>query len=181
MNEMKNFWRLLLLTCALTGWRLPASAQGVILTAGESLTIGFDGVDSCHPADASPFTYVFLGFRSDEFGPDESLRLEMFEDSLNDVPFASQTYNPVTALSGINLYGPGAWFDYQGLIRVSMLRGSVEVAGAQFIVYPNTSMYCEAVVLVPEPSTWIFAGLSAGAAILCALWRGKAWHAAGST
>jgi hypothetical protein len=56
-------------------------------------------------------------------------------------------------LSYVDFYGPRARHGSQGLIRVSMLSGSVDVSGVYFIASPDSATYCNATVLVPEPNS----------------------------
>ena len=144
-------------------------AQGVHLSAGDTLTIGFDGVSSCIFTELAPPSAVSVSFATDLLGLGESLRLEMFENSLNELPFQTGTYNPTTSVSFVSLYGPSAWLDYQGLIRISMLSGSVDVNYAHFGIGPNPNTLCSITIFaVPEPTTCLLAEL--GAVISAVLW-----------
>ena len=138
---------------------LSAWGQGVHLLPGQSLSIEFNGVDGCHFTESSPGSYVAIGLGNDILGPGESVRLEMFEDDVNASPFATQTYSPPTVVTSLAMYGPQAWFDYQGLVRVSVLSGSVDVGGAYFIVSPDLFTYCSTSVTVPEPNTILLLAL----------------------
>lgn len=152
---------LLFAACFVVCSSLSAWAQGVHLSPGDTLSFGFNGVDSCHFTEASPGSYVAVAFGDDSLGAGESLRLEMFENSLNDPPFASQTYSPSTSVTSVAMYGPRAWLDFQGVIRIDMLSGSVDVGGGYFIVSPDISTYCNTSVAVPEPSSAALIGLGA--------------------
>ena len=71
---------------------LLATSQGVHLNEGDSFLIGFNSVDPCSFVEFIQVSRVRVQFGIDLLGAGDSLRLEMFENSLNDTPFASQTY-----------------------------------------------------------------------------------------
>ena len=139
---------------------LTAVAQGVHLNAGDWIAIGFDSVGGCSFTELAPPSNVGVAFGNDSLGVGDSLRLEMFENSLNELPFAVSEYSSATPLTFVQLGGPIAWRDFQGLVRVSMLSGAVDVRYAHFIVGLNANTICSATVFaVPEPSTFWLAGL----------------------
>ena len=160
MNRMKSFCGLLLVAGWPVGWVPPAGAQGVLLSAGNSLAIEFNGVDGCHFTEAAPGAVANVVFGVNLLGPGESLRLELFENSLNETPFASQVFNPATSLTHAAVAGPmSQWLDYQGLVQVSVLSGSASIVGAGFFVSPNTATYCDTFITVPEPNAFGFGSL----------------------
>ena len=156
------------LICATFCWGLVAYPQGVHLTTGNSLSIEFNGVDPCQFIEFAQSS-AFVGFGNDPLGPGEVLRLELFENTVNDSPFASQTYMPATPTTSASLAGPaGRWLDYQGLVQVSMLSGSVDVIGTYFFIAPDQNTLCTARVTVPEPTTTVLLALGG---LSLVIWR----------
>ena len=150
-------------------------AQGVHLGPGDSLTLGFNGVDRCFSTEGTtPGGFVVVGFGTDLLSAGESLRLDLFENEADAAVVASQVFSPGTSLSFVDLTSPGSWLDNQGVIRVTMLAGAVDIDHARFIVSPNMFTYCPIDVAVPEP----FAGalLIIGAGTLLALRQRKKSH-----
>ena len=148
-------------------WNFVARAQGVHLTAGDTLSIGFSRFDGCHAFDGPADTGVTLVFGNDLLGVGDSLRIEMLADTLEDSAFKTAVFNPAAQTPSIGLTGPyTGWLDGQGFLRVSMLTGTVDVDYAHFFL-DRVSTYCDAVVLVPEPeTTTLFAVAAAGAALM---------------
>jgi hypothetical protein len=148
-------------------WSLNLAAQGVHLSAGDTLSLEFNGVLGCNFTEGSAPTFAGVG--NDILGLGESLRLEMFENSLIDSPFATQLYSPIAPATFVQIYGPSAWLDYQGVIRVTMLSGSVDVNYAHFVVSPNVNTFCNAdVFAVPEPSAGLL--ITLGSSIGTVVW-----------
>lgn len=161
-------------TCSVVCWSLTAGAQGVHVSTGNTFSIGFNGVDRCEFTE-DPFIGAWgaVGFGNDKLGPGESLRLEIFENGLNESPVATQTYSPGTSLNFVSLLSPGSWLDYQGTIRISMLTGAVDVRAADFLVFPSLNRRCFTEVIVPEPSTTVLAALGAGIGAVFWICRGR--------
>ncbi len=90
-----------------------------------------------------------------------SFLAEMFEDSVNDVPIASQTLNSVSDLPappGPAFYwSNGAWQDLQGVVRLTMLRGSVSIYSLVVAANRNDAgvfnSYSTSALPVPEPGS----------------------------
>ena len=128
------------------------SAQGFILDPSATLPIGFNTIDRCQTTEFSPGTCVAIAFGQNLLEPGESLRVEMFENTLSESPFATQTFTPSSSLTSVAMYGPRSqWLDHQGLVRLTMLSGSTEIGGAYFITSPDLFTFCSASVPVPEP------------------------------
>lgn len=171
MKTMITTSMLPVVTCLVVFWRLSALAQGVVLSPGDTLTIGFNGVDACRFTEgAASGVQVFFG--ADMLTSGESLRLEMYENTLNDVPFATQTFSPASPFIGVSIVGPTSpWHDYQGLIRVSMLSGSTEVRSARFFISPSNNNLCDAFVTVPEPIGTLLGALGIASAAALGICR----------
>ena len=121
-----------------------------------------------------------LFFGTDILNPGESVRLEMFENSLTEAPLAITTQSPSDARSWITVFSPSAaWQDFQGVVRATMLNGEVDISYAHFWVGPDRQFAaCDAVVPVPEPSVALlalFAGVIGGA---LNVWRQRRTRAA---
>jgi hypothetical protein len=79
----------------------------------------------------------------------------MFENNLNEVPLATQTYSGPTPFTVFLLQSPQAWLDYQGAMQITMLDGSVEVTNVRFDVFPSLNRFCFTQAAIPEPATWM--------------------------
>ena len=155
--------RAALLICGATfAWSFIAGAQGVHLSSGDSLVVGFNQV-SCQPLPERSLTgaTAYLGFGSDALDPGESLRLEMLENDSGDPSLATQIHNPVARTVAVNISTPSAaWLDFQGLVRATMISGDVDVTFADFRVVPQQFTWCQATVSVPEPSIVVLVALA---------------------
>src|SRR6266567_4962401 len=100
---MKTIGLIYILLCC---GSLAAWAQAVHLSAGDTFSFGFNGTGVCRFTEFSPGSAVAVSFGPDLLEPGESLRLEMFENNLNDLPFAAETYTPSAPLTFVALYGP---------------------------------------------------------------------------
>ena len=92
------------------------------------------------------------------FDVGDSVRLEMFEDNVNQTPFCSTLYETSTSC-----FGSGFWWDQQGAVRVSVLSGSVELQALElgFSSGGTRGFYSGAtLVLIPEPTTMALLGLA---------------------
>ena len=151
-----------------------ASAQGIHLGPGDSLTIGFNEVQGCRflePTVAGGTVYV--GFGSDILASGESLRLEMFENNFNEPSLVSQVFSPGSSLTYVGVTSNGSWLDFQGFVRVSVLSGSVDVGYANFFVRPDPFRECYNFVVVPEPSETILVTIGGIAGALLWIRRQK--------
>jgi hypothetical protein len=142
---------------------LNISAQGFILGPGESFSFGFSQLDNCQRMmePLPPDGLVYVSFGNDILGSGESLRLEMFENALSEPPIASQTYSSLMPIQFVGLSRSLAWRDFQGVVRVSMIAGSVEVTRGRFFVLPDPFTVCDTVVAVPEPSSFALIAVAA--------------------
>ena len=124
-------------------WTITVTGQGVHLSPGDSLSVGFNNLD-CHFSEGNIVeTAVNITLGTDVLSPGESLRLEMFEDSSNEAPFASQIFSPAAPLSSFYLLGPSSnWGDHQGVIRLTMLSGSVDVLDGYFYAATSPNFAC---------------------------------------
>ena len=130
------------------------------LTAGNSLSIGFDRLDACQPCIEcrEQEAAAYLVFGADSLSAGESMRLEMFENNLSEPPLTSVMAAAPSTWAVVGS-GPGAWQDFQGIVRATMLSGEVDVSYAQFTVIPGFRV-CNTIVAVPEPHFSVVATLS---------------------
>lgn len=170
-------WATSLVVC----WSVSAQAQGVHLSAGGSLTIGFDEINSCRFTEGIGGSHVYIDFGNDLLGPSETLGLEMFENSVGEVPLATATYSPVTSVTFVDLRGPYSWADHQGVIRITMFTGSVEVTGADFIAAPNVFTYCPFSIAVPEPNSFMLITFGGSVAAVVSIYSRKKSNAYNAT
>lgn len=140
---MKTFITLATLLAA----SLVAEAQGVILTSGQYMDWTFSSLSPIGPAD--PYSIelyeVTLGWADGSFVSGSSVTLSLFETATTETPFRTidlygsdslpppptggitiEPLNPVGIL-GLSGTDSPAWQDLQGVIRLSVTSGSIEV------------------------------------------------------
>ena len=171
-------------TTALTLFMLvsfTAAGQGVLLTAGDTFSYSFDTMPylgrftvpgGAGSAAEGSFNTSFEG---DLFDPSDSVRLEIFERSLDDAPRQSSTFGGyTTSVSSLSILAPYAWSDFQGAVRLTVLSGSVELT--KISVYRENPVTLQRydlygmVVPIPEPypSSLLLAVALVGSLRLCA-------------
>jgi hypothetical protein len=109
---------------------------------------------------------VLVGFGNDLLDAGETLTLDLYENSASELPFASQSFTG-TGISSITTGRLGLWQNLQGIVRITMNEGSVNLDYLGFEVVQNGVGYV-GTTTVPEPST-LAIGLVAG---VIALWFG---------
>ena len=147
---------------------LSASAQSLLLNAGDSYVFNFNGFSFLGTYRFSPAsTTIALPTLSGS----GTMRVEAFENSVAETPFFSATSDTLTGPISL---GNTAWQDLQGVVRVTELSGSTTLNGSFFaqvtIPSANNPPYYEVdfqMVPVPEPGWFGFGVLVAGAW----LWR----------
>ena len=156
-KKMKSAF-LLLLIAALG---LPAGAQSLHLTAGESFTYSFDSMLVAGPTLQPTVMAAFqVHFVNDLFGPGDLIRLEMFEDSPaggrvvgRNITGTSPERITETSLLFSRPETPIFWEDLQGAVRLTVLSGSVDLDRVGFTTEYRGTLYGNAVP-VPEPAMW---------------------------
>src|SRR5258706_8279191 len=131
-----------------TGLLTPACAPYNPLCGPGRPVIGDNPISTATLADQG---LVSVAFGNSLLDPGEALTLDLYENSLSDVPFASQTFSGIGA-SSLATATPAAWQDLQGVVRVTMNEGSVELDHLSFMVIQNGVGY-GGTIIVPEPST----------------------------
>jgi len=105
------------------------------------------------------------------FQSGSSLFVEMFEDTTNSLPIATQTLNFSNSSGGLPPPpGPALWSldacqDLQGTVRGSMLSGSATFSQFQVAVIRNDlgalNVYSSSAMPVPEPNSILLGGFAA--------------------
>jgi len=159
-----------LLLCGTIALSLTCTGQ-LQLNTGETYTYQFDTLPLTF--QFPPEGHFFNGRVSVSLNPatietGDSLRLDMFENNLGEAPICS------TTLSGNGVCTANlAWQDLQGVFRLTMLSGSVEVSRISLQVVTSTTFqpgageYDLAFTPVPEPSP---TALLSVPALIGALW-----------
>ena len=116
----------------------------VVLHEGDSRQFAFDAGDLSAPvlrnaSDGAGWQVTFS-----DLGNNAKITVELFEDSVADTPFYSGQF---TAPDGHNSPGghagialsPPSWRDLQGVIRVSVVKGAVNISRITAIVYQDNT------------------------------------------
>ncbi len=144
-----------------------AAAQGLLLNQGDIFTYEFSNLPdrTVRPPGQDVASGASVIFSGNYLAPGERLRIELFENSLDEAPFRTLEESPPVMLASTGVpYGP-CWLDNQGAIRLTMLSGSVQITELQFTSLQN-DIIASATVFVPEPSTLLFSCLGLGALAL---------------
>jgi hypothetical protein len=148
-----------------------AEAQGVLLTSGQSVDYVFSSLSPAGPlADGSTELYeALVGWADGTFLSGSSVTLSLFETSTSETPFRTGEilgYTPPPPQPGdltVSSNGEGflglagvndpAWQDLQGVVRLTVTSGSIEVTqlGCQTVV--AGIIYGGSIAPVPEPGT----------------------------
>lgn len=80
---------------------------------------------------------------TDLLGVGDNIRLEMFENSVTDVPFYTNDFTTPTDQFGAAVVVPSPWQDLQGVIRLTALSGSIDVSSILIMVFRG--------VMIPGP------------------------------
>jgi len=131
------------------------------VTSGGSYTLEFSSLPFIEVApgyqDQISIGFNFLG---DVFDPGETMRIEFFEDTINSSPFSDGNYPtfPSDITSPMNSYGIGVlnpyspyWKDLQGITKMTMLSGLVNLDSITVTIYSDNAKYSSNFTVVPEP------------------------------
>jgi hypothetical protein len=173
MKRIILFTFTLLVACA------PSHSQ-ITLNAGDTFTYQFSTLPFYNP---DPFAAVGSLWSVDipPFSANSPLtiRLETFENDLNENPIASRVFDS-TELPGFSVLAIdaiGAWQDLQGAVRITMLSGSWQfnalyISAALPTAGGDPDLYLLQFTPVPEPATislLLVSSLGFGVMI----WRGR--------
>jgi hypothetical protein len=97
---------------------------------------------------------ISILFRGDLLDPGESLTVQLFENNLSEAPMLSQSFIGNGSAS-LALFAPGGWSDLQGIVRITMNAGTVQVGQLKFSVTKSGIGHqgtIEFVPITPVPS-----------------------------
>ena len=153
---------ILICLVTLSAW---AAARGQIpLNSGDVFTFEFTSLTPVpgDPGPLNPLGNYSVILNPATVQPDDMIRLEMFENSLNEEPICERTW---ANQSLVICQAPDAWGDLQGTIRLTMLSGSATVDVITFRALtlsggtPPLQIWESTFVPVPEPGTLSLLGL----------------------
>ena len=147
----------------------PHAYSQFVLNAGDSWTYQFAALPQIISGSGSAALLggYYFGLADYEVGTD-LLRIEMFENSLAEAPICSALLDTDPAIDGCS--ATGAWADFQGLARLTMLSGSATLEDVTFYHQQPTGSDSWTrnelrVIPVPEPTTWSLLAVGMGLVI----------------
>ena len=156
---------------------LAAAGQGIVLNAGDVFSFTFTSLNpgSTPPVPRLSEAAFEATLSGDGLSIGESLRLEMFEDTLLQPPFASDTVTgTVFSFPSVFVTAPNSptahWSDLQGCGRITMLTGSVRISALTFSTQIGTR-FLSSTFPVPEPSVTRFLLPTITVILSRTLWR----------
>lgn len=149
------------------GGLTPGFSQGALLNAGASYSYEFTNFVFQVGDSFGPYAEVGLTFSS--LTPADSFEFTAFENNFAQTPLLSTN---ITSTSGLPVFALGpAWQDFQGLIRIRMLTGSMTLLDFYGnVITSEGAFYSEKPLVVPEPSTMLILG---GGLAALGLWRAR--------
>jgi hypothetical protein len=157
------------------------TARGQLhLDTDDALTYQFNGVTQTGQTFYARGGWVeafFVG--ADSFSPGESLRIDVFEDSVSGPILSTSTFAPIGGLFPSVIAGKeNAWQDLQGAVRLTMLNGSADFV-LLFTVSDGTGRAFQyPVQQVPEPTALSLMSVVVFGGLLWWSYRRKYDHAA---
>jgi len=153
---------------------LSSWGQGqVILLEGDSYTFEFATLELDGPETEPIYSqYGRLDVWFADFQSDETLRIELFEDSPSEPPVYSGPWNgggppPIGPPTPNPLFVlvPNAWEDLQGIVRFTMVTGSMTISRVDATAVRSDAgglMRYSSTVPIPEPcgAALVFSGVS---------------------
>jgi len=143
------------------------AGSAAVLPEGSYLEYSFTSLTPSRPATPQDDLYsAIVGFAPESFSPGDVLRLSLFEDSTSEEPFRVEDLVGTDPLpGGGQLFGfgvggtqgtAGHWQDLQGVFRVMMVAGSMDITLLRCHTLVDGIRY-DGVMQVPEPSTILLA------------------------
>lgn len=148
-------------------------AQGVILNEGESFLFEFSSLDYIRPVTIQDSHLFRAFFAPGSYTSGETITVELFANSLGDDPlrFYGISYADPADNLAVNFewaWSPAAqpiWPDLQGLARVTVTGGQIELSGFQIDQLVGGGFY-SLNTPVPEPSVFALGALAGLVAIV---------------
>ena len=170
----------ILLSLLIVASSISAQAQGSIhLTAGQSYTYSFSTVPYLGIGTDANYGFATWYFANgSSYAPGTQALLEMFETSVTDAPVRSRltSFFFDSSLGGNGVGGSGLWQDVQGVMRLTVVSGAVDLSGMKVEVLGgpfDPFGHHVQLVSVPEPSSLLLFGLGMLALYSFSKWRGQ--------
>ena len=132
---------------------LSAPAQGFLhLTNGQSFSYTFSSLDFIQSGALLLQGGGVAFYRLQLPGPSDQVLVELFENSVTELPVASRL---LTGQVGDSFSQNLIWQDLQGAVRITALNAPIDLTGLQFSVAtgPLDFNFYRSFVAVPEPDT----------------------------
>jgi len=146
----------------------------LLLNPGDTWAYKFDSLPKTGSISmfvTNPVGSVAFTVDASSFQKGDELRYEMFENSLSEQPICSGLITSVPP-STATCQAAASWQDLQGVIRLTMISGSMSVTGITLLVIrPGPSLssydvYSSTFVPVPDPSRVLAAAIRGGKMIV---------------
>jgi len=134
---------------------------GLTLSGGQSFEYEFSSIFSTTPFSDDPFVFAGFSVSGDILTDGEALIFAVFEDSTDQVPIRSGTFEGVSTVpSGGGLGGGGfltsvalaPWQDLQGIFKVEVTSGTIELSSFNAATVIGGDYY-EQTYVIPEPNS----------------------------
>lgn len=134
---------------------LQSNALATIITDGQSYEFEFNTLNFIESVTYKNQGGATISFLDDLLDQGEVARLEFFENSILTTPFFQHDFNSPTNHFGASVVVPVPWQDLQGIIKLTMLSGSVDINEIDVQVIRDGNRYLEtfSTVPIPEPET----------------------------
>lgn len=156
MNKLQQ------LAAAISLIAVSSSASAVILNSNDTFVYAFNSLPSVEYLGYQNQGGATIHFSGDLLDIGDVVRLELFEDSLLGPVIFSNDFNSPTEHFGVTRIN--TWQDLQGVIRLTVLSGSVGLSSIDLQVFKDGYRYADSyttTAAVPEPETYamMLAGL----------------------
>ena len=127
-----------------------ATAVGETLTSGETFTLEFNDLTFAEASSTQPQAGVTVNLGGDILDSGENIRLELFEDTLDGTLIFEEHFDSPTDHFGVTGFSGTTWQDLQGVIRLTMLSGSVDLASIYVRKYTGQEKFSDTFTLIPD-------------------------------